>query len=431
VTTRARALWILAGLAALCGLASARADDINFRPYLMGTRAAGMGGAYTALADDGSGAWYNPGGVAFSLRSQLSATASMYGLARASFDDALDVGTTRHDLQATTLNTFPTTTTGVYRLGEPRPEGGDVLAIGVFVPDALTLEARDQVLAQANAVYYSNQVQTVWVGGTFAHRWGRLGLGATVFGMFGTSASQLDLNVIGATPGDFAAVTARIDETTYGGVVAGGVRWDPTDALHLGLSVYSPGLGTGSRRFFARGLVSNPSNGAAANSAVVNQQNLSATPAIPLRAQAGVAWSSGALTVSVDGMYLGSRDVVDDPGAYARHVHRNAVVNGSAGVEYVVDGWLPIRGGFFTDFAASPPTVATSDLSNTAHVDRYGGSFSLGLKTDHTATDLGVNVSYGSGQEVVFGPNIDLSNPRVTTFTQLLVYVFLATTYSF
>jgi hypothetical protein len=32
---------------------SARADDSNFRPYIVGGRAAGMGGAFTALADDG------------------------------------------------------------------------------------------------------------------------------------------------------------------------------------------------------------------------------------------------------------------------------------------------------------------------------------------------------------------------------------------
>jgi hypothetical protein len=34
---------------------AAWADDSNFRPYLVGGRAAGMGGAFTALADDGSG----------------------------------------------------------------------------------------------------------------------------------------------------------------------------------------------------------------------------------------------------------------------------------------------------------------------------------------------------------------------------------------
>ena len=44
---------------------TARAQESNFRPYIVGSRAAGMGGAFTALADDGSGPYYNPGGIAF------------------------------------------------------------------------------------------------------------------------------------------------------------------------------------------------------------------------------------------------------------------------------------------------------------------------------------------------------------------------------
>jgi len=50
----------------------ARADEANFRPYVVGGRAAGMGGAFTALADDGSAPYYNPGGLTFVRRSQLA-----------------------------------------------------------------------------------------------------------------------------------------------------------------------------------------------------------------------------------------------------------------------------------------------------------------------------------------------------------------------
>ena len=46
----------------IAGVARAQGIESNFRPYLVGGRAAGMGGAFTALADDGSGGYYNPGG---------------------------------------------------------------------------------------------------------------------------------------------------------------------------------------------------------------------------------------------------------------------------------------------------------------------------------------------------------------------------------
>src|ERR1700744_18403 len=98
-----RALLIALVLAA----AAARADDSNFRPYVVGSRAAGMGGAFTAIADDGSGAFYNPGGIAFAARTQLSLSGSVYGLATGSFKDALGDG---HDFSYHSLNISPTTT---------------------------------------------------------------------------------------------------------------------------------------------------------------------------------------------------------------------------------------------------------------------------------------------------------------------------------
>src|SRR5690349_9357619 len=93
---------VMMALAVLSNLA--QADDSNFRPYIVGARAAGMGGAYTALADDGSGPYYNPGGIAFARHSSLSLSASVYGLVRGSFADALGDG---HDFNYQDVNTLP------------------------------------------------------------------------------------------------------------------------------------------------------------------------------------------------------------------------------------------------------------------------------------------------------------------------------------
>src|SRR6516225_2543103 len=100
----------------LLAAASARAQGIesNYRPYLVGGRAAGMGGAFTALADDGSGPYYNPGGIAFAQRSSLSLSASVYGYVSGSISDALGPG---HDFHYKDLNTFPVSTSVVRKLG--------------------------------------------------------------------------------------------------------------------------------------------------------------------------------------------------------------------------------------------------------------------------------------------------------------------------
>jgi long-chain fatty acid transport protein len=435
---------LLAGL--LFGLAArvpaARADESNFRPYLVGTRAAGMGGAFTALADDGSGAYYNPGGLAFVRRSQLSLSGSVYGIVGGGFQDALGNG---HDFNYRNLNAFPTATSGVWKLSGPEPsDEADVLALSVFVPDAVNIDDRDTLGSQQNAFFYGDQSQTVWGGLSYARRMGRVGIGATGFVLFGTRLSHLDLTAVSAaSQSTFATLSGRIDETFVAFVGALGIRWDATDELRLGLSVYSPAVGSGSRRVFARLTAGDnvASPGAPAQVAVVNADGLHASPSLPLRAQAGAAWVQGRLTLAADVVLLAARSVSDDADraleGLDKRVVRNAVVNGSLGLEYVIDDRFPLRAGLFTDFSAANSPVAYSsaagpdpNASNTSHVDRFGGTLSIGYRTDHTSTDLGVSISGGTGTDLV-PDNLDFSQYKASSSSQLFVYVFLGTSYEF
>lgn len=423
---------------------AASADDANFRPYVVGGRAAGMGGAFTALADDGSAPYYNPGGLAFVRKSQLSLSGSVYGMVSGSQADALGDG---HDFTFRDLNVFPVSTSAVWKLGAAdteSPDGdGTALAVSVFVPDAIRTNDRDKLGSAQNALFVSTEQQTVWTGLTWARRWGRLGVGASGFFLYGTALSDFELTAIAAgSTSRFVTLTARTDETVYGFVGALGLRWDATDNLRLGLSAYSPEVGFGSRRVFSRIAAGDDLNGPGepAAIAVVNVDDLSASPTLPLRLQAGVAWSAGRLLLAADATYLGAREVRDDSGrapeGLDRHIRRNAVVNGALGVEYWASDSVPVRFGLFTDLAAtdapvaSPPGAASLNPDNTTHINRYGATFSAGLRTAHTATDAGLNVSYGSGTDLVPN-NLDFSDLKPSTSKQLLLYVFLSSAYEF
>jgi hypothetical protein len=70
------------------------------------------------------------------------------------------------------------------------------------------------------------------------------------------------------------------------------------------------------------------------------------------------------------------------------------------------------------------------NASNTDHINRFGGSFSVGYRTDHTATDIGAIASYGAGRDV--SPhNLDFTDVIVTRSTQRYTYVFIASSYEF
>jgi len=434
MTVRARALLVasLALSAASLGSGSARADDSNFRPYIVGSRAAGMGGAFTALADDGSGPFYNPGGLAFVKRSQLSLAGSVYGIVSGTFTDALGPG---HDFNFSDLNTLPTATAGVWKVRDSGPEGSsDVLALSIFVPDAVNEDDRDTLLSQQNAFFLVNQTQTVWGGLTYAHRMGRVGLGVSGFLLYGTQTTQLDATLASSNT-QFATVTYRSDESSYGVVGAVGVRWDVSDAFRLGVSAYSPEVGGGSRRLFLRAAAG---TGTASAIEVLNVDGLHSSPTLPLRVQGGVAYTSGPFTLAADIIWLAPREVVDDAGTVVQnvplenHVVRNGVVNGSLGGEYLLGESFPLRAGFFTDFAASNATSATSDVANSSHVNRFGGTLSIGYLTEHTATNLGVNLSGGSGNDLVPSDITTLNfTSKVTSSSQLFAYLFLGTSYEF
>ena len=69
------ACWVLVCLASV---STVWADEFHYNNMLIGERAAGMGGAFTALADDTSGMYYNPAGIVYAEEKSLSASVNAY-----------------------------------------------------------------------------------------------------------------------------------------------------------------------------------------------------------------------------------------------------------------------------------------------------------------------------------------------------------------
>jgi hypothetical protein len=267
---------------------------------------------------------------------------------------------------------------------------------------------------------------------TYARRFGRLGLGVSGYALIGTSTSSQDIT-LKESPSAFAIINARIDRTTVGLVGALGARYDVGDHLKLGLSVFTQEAGLyQDRRLFVRLAGSAPMIG------TVSQGGLRASPTLPWRIQLGGAWVAGPWTFAADAMMLPPLEVRDNTDreseGFAQHIKRNLVVNGSVGAEYVVRGKFPVRAGFFTDFAASPSPHfdygSNPNTTNGEHVNRFGGSLSIGYRTEHTATDVGAIISYGSGKTTALNIQ-NFSETDVHDMTHLLAYIFLASSYIF
>ncbi len=423
-----RAALPLAVLAGALAAAPAAADTSNFRPYLVGGRAAGMGGAFTALADDGSGPWYNPAGIAFVEASEVSLTGSAYGLVSGSIRDALGDGRTFH---YSTLDTFPTSTTSIWRLPGATPDEAQAVSVGLYIPDGFKADDRDGLGAPGSAFFFTSDQQTLWFNATWARRSGAVAVGVAAFALVRTELDANDLTLASPVdPATFLTITTRTDASSYGGVLAAGVRWDATPSWHLGLSAATPALGRGRRKVFQR-VTAGAGAGAAPVAAVIEEDGLHASPTEPARLQGGAAWTEGPLTVSADLTWRLPRTVVDDGGRAAdgleRRVEQRGRLDAAAGVEWMAAGRFPLRAGLFTDRAAS---LGRAGSLNTSQIDRYGLAASVGVRSEHTATSLGMNLSYGRGHDVV-PDNLDFTRVKSTVATQRLLYLFLATSYRF
>ena len=76
-----RVLFNACGLIWLCSLEHIAFPDLfHYNNLLIGPRAMGLGGAFTAISNDTSGLFYNPGGLAFQSSAELSTSINTYYL---------------------------------------------------------------------------------------------------------------------------------------------------------------------------------------------------------------------------------------------------------------------------------------------------------------------------------------------------------------
>src|SRR3989339_1039420 len=90
---------------------AAQADDSNYRNTLIGERAFGLAGTFTALADDSSGIFYNPAGIVDANKDSFSLSASVYTLQNMTLKKAfapLD-SNLQEDIESSTFSSVPST----------------------------------------------------------------------------------------------------------------------------------------------------------------------------------------------------------------------------------------------------------------------------------------------------------------------------------
>ena len=430
-----RAALLVAAAATLPAVA--RADDTNYQTYVLGERALGMGGAYTALADDASGSYYNPAGLAMVESTSISGSFSVYGVERRVLREAVgpavDVQVDRTDLESSNVPTIPTTVGFLYKWGKRYADQIKRYAAGyaVFVPhhrdfhfSGRTTIGADPAALDDFIVDQREEDKTVWQGPTFAFRLNsRLSLGLSAFHVYRRSRWSQEVRQIGPRDDNLFAdfideQRSSIERSVHSLVFKAGARYELTPRWKLGLALTSPSI-----TVFGSG---------GANSTTTTYESSCVTPPrcvrheelggsidadsrTPLSVRAGVAYrvrdrATASLDVSWHApLTYDPFDLAQDASKFGdtgpvtlSQLRRRSVVNVNVGGEWLFE-WVVLRAGFFTNFS-SAPKIERSAFASPPRVHMFGTTLSAGFRWRKYTISIGALYSFGSGQSAALTP---------------------------
>jgi hypothetical protein len=437
----------------------------NFQNYPLGSRAAGMGGAYTALACDEAALHYNPAALGCANASRLELAANAYLIQAYSVPDAFGE---RNDIDAINFHSLPSIAGGVRILSEGEEDGSNrwVFGFNVVVPHSLILKIDPEHPEMPSILTGSivDNIIALDVGvGWQINRY--VAVGASIGGalrtyaaeshFFSTTSQRVPCGT-GLTCGSFYLQTADQEALALGLRGKAGVRITPVDGLSLGLAVVSPSIDV----FGTSELTGNVSyglpdaTGALIHDAVPFRYEGSSNLSMPLRLAFGIAYHAHPVTVSLDaslnfphtvetvheleqiiveGFPELSQDIVDA----AETVHeRTWQPNVNLGAEFAIAEPVVLDVGAFTDLS-SVSDDAVDEGQDRVHM--FGGTLALGFPGRRARGWFGVSFEMGRASAKVIPGGIDLATlaqngfafTAESTITRWTLAGFIGSNYSF
>ncbi len=414
----------------------AAAQAQGYQPYPIGERGTGLGGAYTALAEDEGGAYYNPAGLAFTTGNSLSVSTSFYGLVFGRVDNGLGGG---NDFTYSTINLLPINASSLWHLGKAE-EGSAapwVVAFSVFAPSTLSVDTRNDVRDGAISFFFSSTEKNLQIGPTLAYRSSpRWSFGVSLFGLVHTQSDRVDYTGIvpsmTAGKNNFIQLTISKEQFNVGLLAAAGARWQATDRWSFGAAVRSPSLqayGSGSQ--YTRLLYQN--NNDNTGGATADTHEVTTVSLLPARVNLGAAFTRPKdLTVSLDAVFYTPLRYVayHSNGTADDDVIRDSgwVVDAAIGVEKYLTPTVPLRFGLFTDLSGVAEPQVSGPTEDQLH--RVGATLTLGLETEHSSTTVGVVATLGLLKSLGLDIGNSFESFKVTG-RQFSVFFVLSSSYSY
>lgn len=392
---------IIYGLSCLgCTSFTVMADEYHYNNMLIGDRASGLGGAYTAISDDAGGLYYNPAGLVYSQDLKLSASVNAYHTSTQRYKGVLKRGDDWVRKSSTLVPNF---------FGMTQKLGPGYFGFSYAVTNS-DVENQDSIFRGSGetdliVVNFNNRDTTTKIGPSYAVKIAdNFNIGATLY--FHSREKEAITNQ-----------WVRFNDNTYDGLNTYfqtsetginpilGLLWSPTDEISLGLSVRKT-LILSSDTDKQSASITDKDGGSSDDPILASSTE---KRELPMNIRAGIAYfPNNRFLMDFDVSYYGATtDFLSST---------EQTVNLAAGVEFYYDANWAFRGGVFSN-NSNTPTIKSGGTDQLDHVDLTGFSVSLTRFTKASSITAGFTYSAGNGSAQLIGGSTDIQDLEFTSST--------------
>jgi len=396
-------------LAFLVAASFAQADENHFDELFIGDRAAGMAGAYAAIADDTAGLYYNPAGIVYAAESNISGSMNAFNISTKTYKNAMGPGRDWTRVSSELLPNF---------FGIIQEFGNGKIGFSYSVVDS-TLENQDEVfenaqlpngIAKQYVVNFNNQDKTILIGPSYAREINsKLSLGTSLVMHYRQQERITHIfrqdNLVNYDSTDYASTTE------FGLQPKLGLIYSPYDKISLGFTLSQTYLLSSDIIYQRTG----PNSAYAVDYNFRNASESSYKRPYPVTLRSSLAYFYSKKLIIANEINFFT--ATDD--------NRNAIVNISVGTEYYMKPHIALRGGMYTNHATSP-SLNVNNIYQYEHIDYFGLTGSITRFSSSNALTLGIQYAIGSGQAQVFG-----NEPLIQSVSASLFNVFMSASYAY
>lgn len=399
-----------------------RADEFHNVNQIVGDRAMGMAGAYTAVSDDPAGLYYNPAGLVYADSSSISASVNTLQYQTITYDEVL---AGEFDWQRTSTQLLPNFFGVIQPLGPFK--GGLASAIPNSVSENQDQQFEDFGNVERYIVNLNNKDITYNFGPGLGYAISeQVSVGLTLnyhYRVFERNFNQY----VRLKNDDFEWTNSYLETKEHGIRPKIGLMWSPVDKIALGVTLDRTWVLSSLTRFqsacftTASSPCATDANGNPVNDVAPNIQTLDNRRTYPWQVRIGAAWfANPGFLVSADLIY---NSAVEE--SFLRD-ERVQTFDIALGTEYYLTANYALRGGFYTAQSNTREPVI-GESGQEPHLDIYGVTSSLTRFSEKSSVTLGASYATGEGKSQLVAADVDnLQDTRL-----LDVGVFVSTAYRY